>query len=91
MLHRGEGSSGGGSYVSRKQYFAGRNAVLFARRHGRPGDRLRFALAVVATLPFQYLRRRLRGEQAGVLLKVRGMRDALADRPIPRGELGLDG
>jgi GT2 family glycosyltransferase len=91
VLHRGEGSSGGSRYVSRKQYFAGRNMVLFARRHGRPRERVRFALAVAATLPFQYLRRRLRGEQAGVLLKIRGMRDALAGRPIPRAELGLDG
>jgi GT2 family glycosyltransferase len=91
ILHRGEGSSGGGRYVSRKQYFAGRNTVLFVRRHARPSECIRFALAVLATLPFQYLRRRLRGEQAGVALKVRGMRDALADRPIPRADLGLDG
>ena len=91
VLHRGEGSSGGGRYVSRKQYFVARNSVLFARRHGSPSERLRFAVAVLASLPFQYLRRRLSGEEAGVALKIRGMRDALAGRPIPRGELGLDG
>jgi GT2 family glycosyltransferase len=91
VLHRGEGSSGAGRYVSRKQYLVSRNAVLFARRHGRLGERIRFALAVVATLPFQYLRRLLRGEQAGVVLKVRGMWDALRGKPIPRAELGLDG
>lgn len=91
VLHRGEGSSGGRRYVSRKQYFTGRNTVLFVRRHGTPLQRLRFAAAVLGSLPFQYLRRRLRGEQEGVLLKIRGMRDALAGRPIPRAELGLDG
>jgi GT2 family glycosyltransferase len=91
VLHRGEASSGGGGYVSRKQYFAGRNTVLFVRRHGTAAQRLRFAAAVAVTMPFQLLRRRLRGEQAGVWLKLRGMRDALAGRPIPRAELGLDG
>jgi GT2 family glycosyltransferase len=91
VLHRGEGSSGAGRYVSRKQYLVSRNAVLFARRHGRIGERVRFGLAVLATLPFQYLRRLLRGEQAGVVLKVRGMWDALRGKPIPRAELGLDG
>lgn len=91
VLHRGEGSSGAGRYVSRKQYFVARNAVLFARRHGGLVERLRFALAVVATMPFQYLRRLASGEQAGVVLKLRGMWDALRGRPIPRAELGLDG
>ncbi len=88
--HRGEGSSGGGAYVSRKQYLAARNAVLFVRRHGGKRERLHFAASVLASLPFQLLRRTLRGEQRGVWLKVRGMLDALRGRPIPRAELGLD-
>ena len=89
VSHRGEASSGG-RWVSRKQYFAGRNSVLFVRRHGSVAQQLRFAAAVLATLPFQFVRRLLRGEQAGVVLKVRGMRDALAGRPLPRSDLGLD-
>lgn len=88
--HRGEASSGGGAYVSRKQYLAARNAVLFVRRHGSRRQRIRFASSVIASLPFQLLRRTLRGEQRGVWLKVRGMLDALRGRPIPRAELGLD-
>lgn len=90
VVHRGEASSGGRSYVSRKQYLAARNMVLFVRRHGTRGERLRFAAWVIATLPFQYLRRLATGEQHGVVLKVRGMLDALRGRPIPRAELGLD-
>lgn len=89
VCHRGEGSSGGG-YVSRKQYLAARNMVRFVRRHASVAERLRFVSFVAATLPLQFLRRALRGEQEGVCLKVRGFRDALLDRPIPRAELGLD-
>ena len=89
VRHRGEGSSGG-SYVSRKQYLVARNMVRFVRRHASVGERLRFVSCVAATLPLQFLRRALRGEQEGVRLKVRGFRDALLDRPIPRAELGLD-
>jgi len=89
VLHRGEASSGG-AYVSRKQYLAARNMVRFVRRHGSPGQKLRFALFLGASLPFQLLRRSLSGEQEGVRLKIRGIADALRGRPIPRVDLGLD-
>ncbi|MDG2307464.1 MAG: glycosyltransferase family 2 protein [Candidatus Binatia bacterium] len=90
VTHRGEGSSGGGRYVSRKQYLAARNMVRFVRRHGSVAEKLKFWSLLVATLPLQFLRRCLTGEQRGVLLKMRGVKDALLDRPIPRGDLGLD-
>jgi GT2 family glycosyltransferase len=91
VTHRGEASSGGGSYVSRKQYLAGRNMVLFVRRHGSVGERVRFAAFFLGSLPLQYMRRALEGEQRGVALKLRGARDALRGLPLPRAELGLDG
>lgn len=89
VTHRGEGSSGGG-YVSRKQYLAARNMVRFVDKHGSRLEKLRFACFLIATLPFQFLRRALRGEQEGVVLKLRGIRDALLGRPIPRSDLELD-
>jgi len=89
-LHRGS-AAGGASYVSRRQYLTARNMVRFVRRHASPAQRLKFALCVAATLPASWVRRRLRGEQEGVALKVRGFVDALRGRPIPRARLGLDG
>ena len=90
VVHRGEGSSGEGDYVSRKQYFASRNAVRFVRRHGSLSQRIRFFLLLGLTLPLQYAKRVLLGEGHGVVLKARGLVDALLDRPLPRSALGLD-
>ncbi len=89
ILHKGHGSSGGRGFVSIRQYLAGRNMVLFVQKHGSLFQRAKFACFQLATLPLQYLRRLVTGEQAGVILKVRGMLDALRDRPIPLVELGL--
>jgi hypothetical protein len=47
------------------------------------------ALSILATLPFQYVRRLATGQAAGVTIKVRGWIDGLAGRPIPFEELGL--
>jgi GT2 family glycosyltransferase len=92
VLHRGQASSGGiGAYVSRRQYLTARNMVRFVRKHASPAERVRFALWFAAMLPISYVRRRLRGEHEGVLLKLRGVADALRGRPIPRARLGLDG
>lgn len=89
VTHRGEGSSGGG-YVSRKQYLAARNMVRFVARHGSAAEKAKFTAFLVATLPFQLLRRSLSGEAAGVVLKIRGILDALLGRPLPRRDLELD-
>ncbi|MCX8073401.1 MAG: glycosyltransferase family 2 protein [Candidatus Binatia bacterium] len=89
ILHKGHGSSGGRRFVSVRQYLAGRNMVLFVQKHGNVFQRAKFACFQLGTLPLQYLRRALTGEQEGVRLKVRGMLDALRDRPIPFVELGL--
>ncbi|HEY8515152.1 MAG TPA: glycosyltransferase family 2 protein [Candidatus Binatia bacterium] len=91
VRHRGESSSGGRSFVSRKQYLTARNMVRFVRKHASRAQRWRFAAFVAATLPLSYLRRLPRGEAEGVVLKLRGFADALSGRPIPRARLGLDG
>lgn len=92
VVHRGQASSGGPSaYVGRRQYLTARNMVRFVGRHGSIAERVRFWTFLAATIPLQWLRRRASGEQEGVALKVRGVRDALLGRPIPRAELGLDG
>jgi hypothetical protein len=89
--HAIHASSGGeeASFTGFRSYLSARNSVLYARRHGSAWQRARMAAAIVATLPLQWARRAARGEQAGVRMKVRGWRDALAGRPIPFEELGL--
>ncbi len=89
--HSIHGSSGGESrsYLGFRSYLSARNSVLFARRHGRLWQQALMAAAILVTLPFQYLRRAMRGELAGLRMKVRGWRDGLAGRPIPFEELGL--
>jgi GT2 family glycosyltransferase len=90
VRHAVHGSSGGvAHYGGFRKYLSARNSVLYARRHGSPLAKGLMAASIVATLPFQYARRALSGEQAGVSIKVRGWRDALAGRPIPFAELGL--
>lgn len=89
VRHRGEGSSGG-SYVSRKQYFSGRNMVRFVARHGSLGQQIYFGCFFFLSLPMQWLRRLPSGESAGVGLKWQGARDQILGRPLPRAALGLD-
>lgn len=91
VLHRGQASSGGATFVSRRQYLTARNMVRFVKKHGSARERLRFALWFGAMLPLSWVKRRLSGEQEGVRLKLDGALDALRGRPIPRARLGLDG
>jgi hypothetical protein len=89
IYHKGHRSSGGKGYVTPRQYLAGRNMVLYVRKHANWLQRTKFVLFLAATLPLQYLRRLVTCEQAGVIWKVRGMLDALRGRPLPLAELGL--
>ena len=89
VRHKAHRSSGGAGFVTPRQYLAGRNMVLFVRKHARWYQALQFAFFQVTTLPFQLLWRGLRGEQQGVVLKLRGMLDALRGRPLPLRDLGL--
>lgn len=90
VVHYIHGSSGGAShYGGFRKYLSARNTVLYARRHAGAAQLAFLTLCIVVTFPFQLLRRALRGEAAGVWIKQRGWRDALAGRPIPFAELGL--
>jgi len=89
VLHKAHRSSGGSGFVTPRQYLAGRNMVLFVRKHARWYQSLQFVVFQIATLPLQYLWRCVRGEQRGVVLKIRGMLDAIRGRPLPLEELGL--
>lgn len=90
LAHHIHGSSGGSSfYGGFRKYLSARNSALYALRHGNWGQVLFFIFAILLTFPFQLLRRALTGEAAGVWIKMRGWRDALAGRPIPFAELGL--
>lgn len=90
VRHAVHGSSGGvAHYGGFRKYLSARNSILYARRYGTRAQRAKMAAAILATLPFQYLRRLASGEQAGVGIKVRGWLDGLRDRPLPLAELGL--
>ncbi|HXC51687.1 MAG TPA: glycosyltransferase family 2 protein [Candidatus Limnocylindrales bacterium] len=90
VVHHIHGSSGGAShYGGFRKYLSARNSILYARRHGTMLEKATLAASIIATFPFQLLRRSVSGEAAGVWIKQRGWRDALAGRPIPLVELGL--
>jgi hypothetical protein len=90
IRHAAHGSSGGEQhYGGFRKYLSARNSVLYAKRHGRPWQIALMTTAIIATLPFQFGRRLLRGEQAAIHLKLRGWRDGLLERPVPFIELGL--
>jgi len=91
VRHAIQGSSGGesASYLGFRSYLSARNSVLYAKRFGSAAQIARMVAAILVTLPVQYVKRRLRGEQAGIAMKLRGWRDGLLGRPIPLRELGL--
>ncbi len=89
IYHKGHRSSGGKAYVTPRQYLAGRNMVLYVRKHATALQVMKFVAFQIATVPLQFVRRWLRGEHAGVTWKVRGMLDALRARPLSLTELGL--
>ena len=91
IRHAVHASSGGEaeSYLGFRSYLSARNSVLYARRYGSAWQQLRMAAAILATLPFQVLRRAMRGQSRGVRMKLRGWRDALAGNPLPLEDLGL--
>jgi GT2 family glycosyltransferase len=95
----------GGSSSDRRQarsfpmsYFLGRNGVLFARKHGSRLEKLRFAVLCSSALGFRWARALLlatRGERGRDFVAMergftKGLWDALRERPVPFGELGLD-
>jgi GT2 family glycosyltransferase len=89
VTHTGRGTAGGRAAVRIRKYFAARNTVLFARKHASPGQRLKLACFLAASLPAQLAWNATRGRAGEVWLKVRGLRDALFGRRPPFETLGL--
>ncbi|TMA80030.1 MAG: glycosyltransferase family 2 protein [Deltaproteobacteria bacterium] len=64
--HAVHGSSGGERYYGGfHKYLSARNSVLYAKIHGHIWQVALMAAAIVVTIPFQFARRWLRGEQEG--------------------------
>lgn len=74
-----------GSYVPKRTFGSGRSTALFVRRYGRLRDWLSFFLFMGAALPLAFVRELLRGNQAAVWAKakgvVAGLREPLAPPP----------
>lgn len=89
VTHTGRGSAGGRASVRIRKYFAARNSVLYARKHASARERVKLGAYLALGLPLQLLYHWPRGSADEVLLKLRGVRDALAGRRPPFEELGL--
>jgi GT2 family glycosyltransferase len=89
VTHGGRGTAGGRAAVRVRKYFAARNSVLFARKHASIGERVKLGTFLAATLPLQLVWNWPRGTADEVLLKMRGVRDALFGRRPPFEALGL--
>jgi hypothetical protein len=87
--HRGEGSLGGRGPANPARYLSARNSVLFARRHGRFGEKLLLAATAGGSLARDLARGACGGDLAVPRLLLRGYLDGLRDRPVPLRELGL--
>jgi hypothetical protein len=89
VTHTGRGAAGGKASVRIRKYFAARNAILFARKHGTVAQRAKLACLLATSLPLQLLWHWPRGSADEVWLKLRGIRDALRGRRPPFEALGL--
>ncbi|TMB57029.1 MAG: glycosyltransferase family 2 protein [Deltaproteobacteria bacterium] len=89
VTHAGHGGAGSAAQVRIRKYFAARNAILYARRHGSTVQQAKLAAFLAATLPLELVHHWTHGTADEVLLKLRGIRDALARRRPPFEELGL--
>lgn len=89
VSHTGRGSSGSPASIRIRKYFAARNALLLARRHGSGRQRAKHGALVATQLAGELVWHGLRGSAEGTRWKLRGVRDALAGRRPPFEELGL--
>jgi GT2 family glycosyltransferase len=88
LLHKGSKSTGGG-YTSPIMYFAGRNSVLFAKKHATFPQLMKFAFYLTGDLLRGFVRALFRRPSQGYGLKFRGMIDGIRGNPPPLAELGL--
>ena len=71
-----------GGYKPARTFNTGRNTALFVRRWGSPMQKLKAALAAVASLPVAFLRELPRRNAAAVTAKARGFLAGLRE-PLP--------
>jgi GT2 family glycosyltransferase len=89
VTHGGRGTSSDRRAIRVRKYFTARNMIWLARRHGTLAQRAKLATFLAGALPLQLLWQWPRGRADEVLLKLRGVRDALTGRRPPFEELGL--
>ena len=89
VTHTGRGSAGNEASIRVRKYFAARNTILYARKHASGVERAKLACFLAASLPLELLRHLPSGGASEVLLKMRGVGDALAGRRPPLEALGL--
>ncbi len=91
VYHRMHASTGGGGYLSPITYLSARNSILFVQKNASRAEQLKFAIHLGVNLVKEGTFRYRRGELAGFMWRLRGIRDGLLRRPVPVRELGLDG
>jgi len=91
VTHRGRGSHGSPQAIRIRKYFAARNTMLFARKHGGPIQWVWLSAWLALSVPLQGLWHWSRGRHGDVGLKLRGIRDGLLERRPPFEALGLRG
>jgi len=88
LVHKGSKSTGGG-YTSPIMYFAGRNSVLFVKKHATFPQLMKFAFYLTSDLLRGFVRALFGRPSQGYGLKFRGMIDGIRGNPPPLSELGL--
>src|SRR5207249_2200446 len=73
VTHTGRGGAGSAAQIRIRKYFAARNAILYARRHGNLAERAKLAAFLAATLPLELVHHWTHGTADEVWLKMRGM------------------
>jgi len=89
VTHTGRGSHGSPRAIRIRKYFGARNTILFARKHARPLEWAKLVACLVVMLPFELVYHAARGTAGETLVKLAGIRDALAGREPPFAALGL--
>jgi hypothetical protein len=89
VSHTGRGSHGDAASIRRRKYFAARNTILYARKHGSRAQHWKLAALLALSLPLELIAHLPRGDVGQSFMKVRGVFDALLGRNPPLWELGL--
>jgi len=91
MWHKGCASTGGfeSYYNPALRYLVARNSVLYAKKHARPHEWLKFIVSLVVSLPVGLLRKAVTGNIRGYAFRFRGVRAGFTSCEIPFEELGL--